>query len=419
MIPEIYNLKNGPRCIILSDSNAHAVVAMVMIRVGSRNENLKEWGISHALEHLVFKGTKAFPKPENLSSTLDACGADYNAFTSKESTAFYVRAAAVHLPLALRAIAQLSCAPLLRSSDWPRERNVIIEELKMYEENPLMAIDDIIDTSAFGEKSSLGRSIGGTAKSLQGITMRDIRSYWNTHYLNGDMTVVVAGKCTPHMVKKIVAKEFPKRNLIKSFQKMASPEFTPRFVQKIIPGDQVHVAFSWLATGEYDHAREIWSILSTILGGGMSSRLFLEVREKRGLAYSVSSSLETYHDSGLFVIRAGIDAARCKEAVRVIFNVVARAAKNGFSKKEIEAAKTQIAGRRALRFEDKANIATWYATRAIWGIEDTIEKSLQRLFKVSLTDVANACTGLLIKPACAVVGSPRAVEEIRSLYEAL
>lgn len=417
--PEILRPKLGPKIVLLRDPEASTVATMVLMRVGSRQESEQLSGISHALEHMVFKGTKKYPRPENISQILDGLGANYNAFTSKHSTAYYIKTEASELNTQMSILSQMIFAPRLLAADWAREKNVIIEELKMYDENPVMKIDSLIDQAQYGQ-TSLGRDIGGSAETVAKFTAKDFKTYWKKFYSEGDATVIVAGKFSPTQVKTLIKKYWPQnRSLSVAETHLAPAIHLSGLVTQIRDNTQVQIAASWPGVSQTDKKLHAYKLFSLILGGTMSSRLFRAVREKHGLAYSVSFSHDAHPDIGSLVLNAGLDASRLEHAVKVIKQELISIVTKGVTAAELKSAKTFYRGQRALRFEDKLELASWYAQDLSWNrpIRDP-QTDLAAYEKVTVAQInAIAREALAELPALALIGPATAVERAKNYQQ--
>jgi predicted Zn-dependent peptidase len=406
-----------------------SVTVMFLANTGSRFEPVGKEGIAHFFEHMVFKGTKKYPTAKVLARTLDSVGAEFNAFTSKEYTGYYVKSAASNFDLALDVLSEMLFAPLLRQQDIDREKGVIIEELNMYVDTPQYHVANVFEQMLFSDPA-LAHDIIGSKDSIRSLTSEDFHNFLQRFYGPENLLLVVAGGLDkiskePKILAKKVTLAFNKLNekrgeitklpTAKLFQtKQAETKLTEltelnksafssrRFKLIKRKSEQAHFVLAWPALSRHHPDRIALSVLSTILGDNMSSRLFTEVREKRGLCYYVRSTLEYYHDSGYLGARAGVDPKRLKEAIKatkaVFYNLAngqGEAGESGeISAKELLRAQNYLKGTTLLNLEESNNVAQFYGfkqllddkiltpSEVISKIEAVTVKDLKRLAKL-------------------------------------
>lgn len=358
-------LKNGVRVLTVPMPGVESVTAMILCKTGSRNETAKQAGISHVLEHMVFKGTKKYPSPMAIAEAVDSIGAEQNAFTSKEYTGYYITSAAKHLGLTLDIHSQMLTDPLLPQDDLNREREVIVEEINMYEDQPMAMAGELFEDLMY-QGSSMGRQIIGTKETVRATTSEDLRKYMGEWYLGGNMLVVVAGKISNH--------KFSNSQIEEKFGGMGKGKIVP-YTSKASYGpsearhrkkktEQAHFYMGVPALAMTDPRRYALSLGQVILGGGMSSRLFNEIREKRGLAYYVKADLDSAYDAGYFAVRAGVKLEKLGEAMKVVREEMFKLAST-VTDKEITKAKEYLLGRMPLSLEDSMGVAQFFGTRAL------------------------------------------------------
>jgi predicted Zn-dependent peptidase len=383
-------LSTGLPVVSIPMPSVESVTVLVLVNTGSRYEKPKEEGIAHFFEHMVFKGTQNYPDPQLLAGAVDSVGADFNAFTSKEYTGYYVKSASKNIRLALDVVSDLLLTPKLRQDDIDREKGVIIEEINMYADSPSRHINDLFDRMMF-KGSGLGHDIIGTKATVSEMTSEDFTHFLKQWYGHGNMLLVLAGDArvlqdpaTIELAEQMFSKESNER--IKD--KVKLERYLP--VQPLAPHrlhlhfketEQAHFVMGWPGINRTDADKYPLSLLSTVLGGNMSSRLFTEVREKRGLCYYVHSDSDMYHDTGVFGAAAGVDPARVEEALKVTiseFEAIASGEKP-ITADEVQKAKDYVAGKMVLSFEDSENVAQYYGmkqllTNAIEGPDEVMEK---------------------------------------------
>lgn len=396
---KVQKLKNKITLITVPLSGTKATTVLVMIPVGSRYEHAKISGISHFVEHVMFKGTHKRPTAQDISRVLDAAGADYNAFTNKDYTGYYVKIDSAKQALAFDLISDMLFNSKFEAVEIEKEKGPIVEELRMYEDNPTMNLETVYEKLLFGD-CPLGWDVGGTEKTVRGITHEEMWNYYQAAYKVDNMVLVVAGKIDKKLKnnlkffvnedsKKIKSKQSIKKD---SFKKFAWPKSLPilneRVTVKAKKLDQSHVivGFPGLSLNHVD--KYTLSVLLNILGGGMSSRLFVEVREKRGLAYMVRTASSNYRDVGTAYIQAGLDPARLSEALQVIRAELRRIVDEPVTAKELADAKSSISGRMTLGMEECNAQAEWFAKQFLFADKmQTYEEVLQKINKVTIKDV--------------------------------
>lgn len=391
-----FSLINGVKVLVSSLKETQAVTAMVFVKVGSRYEIPELNGASHFLEHMMFKGTKRRPDTLTISKELDGIGAEYNAFTSKDQTGYYIKANYQHLDLALDLLSDMLVNSKFEAKELDRERGVIIEEINMYEDNPMAHIEDVFENGLYGN-TPLGWNIAGKKEGIAKMDRQKILDYKNRFYASPNIWVVIAGN-VPDNLNQLVKKYF---SIIP--KKPGIPKFRP---QKNFNQHRVHLVYKQT---EQSHliiggpglkylAKEMnaLSLLATMLGGNMSSRLFIEIREKRGLCYFIRAGLSPYEDIGHFQIQAGLDNNRINEAIPAILNEVDKMRKGKFWPEELRRAKEYIKGKFILDLEDSGNIAGWLGKQALFMPKiKTAGERIKEIEAVKLTEVKTVAKRLL------------------------
>lgn len=398
----ISKLKNDITLIRVPVKGTKSVTVLAMFPVGSRYEEKRLSGISHFVEHVMFKGTVKHPTTLDISRALDAVGAQYNAFTSKEYTGYYIKIMGKKQEIAYELLSDMLFNSQFKEEEVEKEKGPIVEELRMYRDNPLMDIEDIFEQLLFGD-NPLGWSIGGSDESVRGMTRDDLWNYYQRHYSPKNMVLVVAGDVEKNKTKSLLKYfgeqrapdeatdlMFYKKNLKKVDEFLQNKSIAERIRVKEKQVDQSQVIFGFPGLKTAHPNRFTLSVLSTILGGGMSSRLFIEVRERRGLAYMVRSSSSSYRDVGTFYIQAGLDPARLAQAAKVIKEELLRMKEELVSDKELEDAQNNIAGNLALQMEDSHTQANWYGEKFLFAPKiETYEQVVQSLKEVTAREIKN------------------------------
>lgn len=406
-------LKNGLRIITIPMPSFESATVLVMVGAGSRYETKTNSGISHFLEHMAFKGTKKRPSAMAISSLIDGIGGEFNAFTGKETTGYYIKAQATHTDLMLDVLSDMLQNLLLDPVEIEKEKGVIAEELNLYEDTPARKIGDLYETLLYGD-TPLGWDIGGEKEIIKKIMRNDFISYMDSLYAANNLTVVVAGGVKPKEVEQMVEKYFRNMRMFDTLQyeKVVENQKKPAFMLRAKKTEQVHLAVGVRTSGYNSPDRYPLAVLSSILGGGMSSRLFEEVREKRGLGYYVRTHSDNYQDCGSFVSMAGVDPKRALDAVKVILEehhkLKSGKAKYAIKKEELAKAKEYIKGHMVLELEDSRSVASHYASEEL--LEDKIhnpDEILQDIDRVTIDQIESAIQKYFLTPQLnlAVIGN--------------
>ena len=394
-------LKNGLRVVLAPLEETKATSVLVLSKVGSRYETKELNGASHFIEHLLFKGTKKRPTTLDISKELDGVGAEYNAFTARDHTGYYIKVNSKHCQLAFDILSDMLKNSKFDDTEMEREKKVIIEEINMYEDNPLMHIDDVLMEEMF-KGNTLSWHISGTKDGVSKMKREDVLKYYKTFYSSQNIVLCVAGRID-EKIKKLLNRYFgnyPKsRYKARPFKKFKvdSKRFNkPKINLQYKETEQVQIALGFPAYGYSDPKIYPLQLLSVILGGNMSSRLFINVREKKGLAYFVRSSVDVYQDVGALVIQAGLDKSRLSEALKIILSELKRIRDKGVSKVELKRAKDFLDGKITLHMEDSIHMAEWFARQEL--LTDKIltpEEKLKKIFKVKEGDISRIAKDIL------------------------
>ena len=393
---KISQLKNGLNFINIPMPGTKAVTVLVLFPVGSRFENPKLSGASHFVEHMMFKGTKKRPDYLMISRELDAVGADYNAFTYKDYTGYYVKVDSSKANLAFDLLSDIVFNSTIDAAEVEKEKGVIVEELRMYEDNPTMAVDQLFDAAMFGGHP-LGRDIGGTADTVRGLTREELWDYYKKYYSPGNAVLVVAGNLESKKLKKLLGKfsDIPgkkKDNVWSKYERFAWAKKSLPVAERVRVQtrklDQAHLIMGFPGLAYKDRKTYAAAVMLTILGGGMSSRLFVEVREKRGLAYMVRASMGSFSDCGAVQVQAGLDPARLEEALLTIQNEIKKLTKEEVSVRELENAKNNLIGRLALALEE-SNIQAERIAKQFWFLPrvDDFNETKKKIKAVTIKQV--------------------------------
>ncbi|MDO8552156.1 MAG: pitrilysin family protein [bacterium] len=394
----IHTLHNGLRVVLVPMLDAKTATVVVMAGTGSRYETKEENGLAHFLEHMFFKGTKNRPSARLISEELDAIGSVYNAFTAKDRTAYYAKVSSKYLDTALDVISDIFLNSTLPGKEITKERGAIIQEIDMYEDMPMRIIDNVFDELIFGGDHPLGRTILGPKDNIRTFMRKDFANYLKHHYTPENTVVCVAGAISEQKVLDAINRSFGKvaKSPAPRFVPFASMQVSPRVAIKEKKTDQTQLMLG-VPSYPYAHKDEyVLEVLATILGGGMSSRLFLEVREKRGLAYSVHASVEKYPDTGYLAVQAGVEHGKLEKAITTILAEFRKIKNVKVSDEELKKAKAHIKGTLAMALETSDAVAAQAATSLIsLGKIRTMEDITRGIDKVKASDVFRVAKDLL------------------------
>lgn len=387
-------LPNGLRLITVPMPSFESATALVMAGAGSRYETKKNNGISHFLEHMAFKGTEKRPTAMDISSLIDGIGGEFNAFTGKEYTGYYVKSGKNNVEVTLDVLSDMLQNSKLDQGEIDKEKGVIIEEINLYEDMPMRKIGDIYEQLLYGD-TPMGWDIAGEKEIIRSINREDFVEYMESLYSADNMTVVVAGGIDEAKITEMVEKYF---GSMKKFDTIEPPmvvekQQKPAVLIRHKDTEQIHIALGVRTVSLDNPEKYPLSVLASILGGGMSSRLFSEVREKRGLAYYVRTHSDEYADAGSLVSMAGIDPKRVKDAISVMveqYKQVADGAMN-ITDKELTKAKEYMKGHLVLDLEDSRAVSTFYAHQELLEKEilnpDDILKKIDAVTKEEIEEV--------------------------------
>lgn len=393
-------MENGLSLVVVPQKGAESMTLLVLVKVGSRYEPLKLTGASHFIEHLMFKGTARRPSTLLISKELDQYGAEYNAYTGKDLTGYYIKMSAEHTPEAIDMLHDMLFHSLYEPKEVDRERKVIIEEIKMYEDNPREHIADLLESHLF-HGSPLGRNIAGTRQSVADVSRHELIGYRGAYYIPSRITVAIAGKIMPGAISQIkrtfgkIGQPKKTRDLPFTCFKAPSQAKNPLALQnEETEQTQLALSFYGLPFGHPDRSAAL--LLASILGGSMSSRLFIEIRERRGLCYAIGANHESLEDTGVFSISAGLDHGRVKEALQAIYAELNKITREPVSQEELSRAKEHTRGRLALAFEDSAVRADWYGRQWLYERKlESPEDKVRQIQKVKVKDIQKVARNVL------------------------
>ncbi|MGP4112476.1 M16 family metallopeptidase [Streptomyces sp. 4N509B] len=425
-------LPGGLRVVTETVPTVRSVSFGIWAHVGSRDESPSLNGATHYLEHLLFKGTRR-RSALDISSVIDAVGGEINAFTTKEFTCYHARVLDTDLPLAIDVVSDMLTGSLIPPEEVDAERGVILEEIAMTEDDPSDSVHDLFSSTLFGD-TPLGRPVLGTVETVNGLTRDRIARFYRRHYDPTRLVVTAAGRLDHDDVVRQVRDAFVSAGALPADADAAGADaepVRPRSGQRTIRGagrlgvvrrrtEQAHLVLGLPGVSRHDERRWALSVLATALGGGMSSRLFQEVREKRGLAYNVYTYTSGYADCGLFGVYAGCRTAQLRDVLAICREQLTRVAQEGLGEEETRRAVGQLAGATVLGLEDTGSLMHRLGKSELcWGEQLSVDGMLERIRSVTTDDVrAVAAEVLGGRPSLSVVG-PLTERQSERLSDAL
>ena len=386
---------NGLRVVSHEMPAARSASVALLVPVGSRHEDAEHAGLSHLLEHLVFKGTRAFPEAGALSQRVEGVGGSVNASTDRELTVFSAKVPAEHLDVALTGVSELALRPLLRARDLTSEKPVIVDEIRMYVDSPSDHVFTLFDELIYG-RHPLGREIAGTIGSVRRATHEGVVGHWRSAYRPGGMVLSVAGNIDHDRVTAIAGRwtadgpepngAAPRRPPIAAAAPVPAPAGALRVSHRRL--SQGNLCLGMPGVSREDPDRWTLDLLGAILGDGMGSRLFLELRERQSLVYDVSTFSAMYADAGTFGVHAGFDPEDAGRVVRAILDQLDRVTQEPVTRDELERARAYTRGRLELRMEDSGAVAGWLGMgESLLPRILTVEEVIERLEAVTTDDL--------------------------------
>ncbi len=404
-------LTSGLRIVTEEDPSVRSAAVGIWVNVGSRDESGSVAGASHFLEHLLFKGTTTRTALE-ISSSLESVGGEMNAFTSKEYTCFYARVIDTDLPMAIDVVSDLITSSVVKALDVDAERKVVLEEISMRDDDPSDLIHDLFSETFYGD-NQLGRPILGTVKSINEMSRNSVYNYYKKKYLPQDLVVAVAGNIKHKKVVAMVENALSREGFLDVTGAPQVRSNTPFKItkQKSVglmyrKTEQSHIFYGMEGVARNDERRFSVGILSAALGGGMSSRLFQEVREKRGMAYSVYAYAQQFAGSGFLGFYAGCNPSKTHDVISVIREVLADVAANGMTHEEIERAKGAVRGSLVLSQEDSGSrMSRIGKNEIVYGEIMGFDAILKKIEGVNSEQIRKVASEILTqRPTLALVG---------------
>ncbi|MGW6143597.1 M16 family metallopeptidase [Streptomyces sp. NPDC055140] len=419
-------LPGGLRIVTETLPSVRSATFGIWANVGSRDETPTLNGATHYLEHLLFKGTSR-RSALDISSTIDAVGGEMNAFTAKEYTCYYARVLDTDLPLAIDVVCDMLTGSLIEEADVDAERGVILEEIAMTEDDPGDCVHDLFAHTMLGD-TPLGRPVLGTVDTINALNRGQIARFYKKHYDPTHLVVAAAGNVDHNKVVRQVRAAFEKAGALTRTDAVPT---APRDGRKPVRAagrmellgrktEQAHVILGMPGLARTDERRWSMGVLNTALGGGMSSRLFQEVREKRGLAYSVYSYTSGFSDCGLFGVYAGCRPSQVHDVLKICRDELAHVAEHGLSDDEISRAIGQLSGSTVLGLEDTGALMNRIGKSELcWGEQMSVSDMLEEIASVTPDEVRAVARDILgQRPSLSVIG-PLKDKQAARLHEAV
>ncbi len=432
-----YTLKNKLKLLFVENNAFSSLTTLLLVGAGSRYENKKNNGIGHFFEHMAFKGSKKYPNSFLISSTIEGIGGVFNAFTSKDHTGYWIKSTPEHFLTMIDVLSDMILNPILAKDEIEREKGVIVEEINMYEDNPQRKILDLFDNLIFGEDHPLGFDIAGKKETVLSFNRQTFIDYINKLYKPENAVLVIAGNLkkinlspmkffgtmgttTPLKRKKFLASNLIRkesdrllenkkiaRDLIflleekfslwsgkkrTDFISYFNDQKKPKILIKNKKTEQTHFVLGFPTFSFFDEKKYPLQILSTILGSGMSSRLFIEVRERLGLCYYISSFTESFTDTGYYAVHTGVanNLDKVKKSIRVILKEHQKIIQGKLKKEDFQRAKEMIKGRLILYLEDTTNLANFFGVKQLLMNKlETPEEILKKITSVKIEQVVD------------------------------
>lgn len=401
-------LSNGLRIITIPMATSNSVTVLILVGTGSKYETKDINGISHFLEHMFFKGTKKRPNTLKISETLDSVGGEYNAFTSKEVTGFWAKVDKKHSDVAIDWICDIFLNSKFDEKEVAREKGVIIEEVNMYLDTPMAYVGELFEKLLYGDTPAGWRVIG-EKENILSFNRKKVVDYYEFHYSPSNVIVCVAGAINEKEIEEKIKKDFEKIKKANTGQKLKVKEqqSEPQILVHNKKTDQTHFCLGTRAYDLFDKRRYALALLSVILGGNMSSRLFIKVRERNGLAYSIHTSADNATDTGYLVTQAGIDHKNLEKAVKLILEEYKDLRDKKITAKELQKAKDYLKGVMSLSLDASDSQASFY------GLQELLEKDIltpeekfKKIDEVSVDDIKKIAEDIFLpeKLNLAIIG---------------
>jgi predicted Zn-dependent peptidase len=410
---------NGLTLVTAPSSGTKAITLLILTGAGSRFETEAERGTAHFLEHMFFKGGEKFQTAQEVSQAIDQIGGDFNAFTGKEYAGYYVKVLAEKKEVAFDVLSDMLLKSKFDQKEIDKEKGVIIEELNMYEDMPVYKVGWDFEELMF-PNHPMGLDQIGLPEVINNMTTADFKKYQNDLYTPENTVVIVSGNISPEESETLTEQYFPfaEKKKEREAKKFNWKPTQPVFIRNKNT-EQAHLVIGYPGYNRNNENRYAESILSILLGGNMSSRMFLKIREERGLCYSISCSTDRYTDCGTFSTRAGVALNRVEEAIEAITAEYERVKTSPPTEEEVQMAKNYLKGKISMRMEDSEEIASFFGSQMLLQRESqTLEEYFEKIDAVTPQDVLNVAHELFdtSKRSMSIIGP---FEEKKEIFEQL
>lgn len=382
-------LKNGLRVITVPLRDATSVTVLALFATGSKYETKEVNGLSHFLEHMMFKGTKKRPTALSIAEELEKVGGFYNAFTGEERTGYWVKVDYTHLDLAMDVVSDMLVNSKFDKKEMDKERGVIVEEMNMVKDNPRRYVWDLLNGLMYGDQPA-GRDILGTKEIISKVSREELVKYYKSQYGAKNMVLIVSGKFDRKLIFKKINKYFKNLNLQKPLKKpkVVENQQHPGVSVNFKETDQTHLCLSWRAFDIFDERKYALAVLSLILGEGMSSRLFVRIREKHGLAYTIQSGTDHSTDTGCLAIYAGVGNDKVEKALKETLDEIKKIKTKGVTDAELKKAKDNFKGKTLIGLETSDDWASFVGGQEVLTSKILYpEEILKKINKVTKKDI--------------------------------
>lgn len=396
---KLIKLKNGLKLILVPKSSTEVVTAMIMFKVGSRYESDEIAGISHVLEHMHYKGTEKRPSGLKISEFIESLGGEHNAFTGKEYTGYYTKLMPKHIEKAFDFLSDLLLNSKFDAEEMEKEKGVILQEISMYEDLPMEMVGNYFEEAVYGQ-NALGRDIIGRPESVKGIDREKLVAYRDSHYFGENAVLALAGNFGGLGEEDLIALSekyfrFPERPVSKLPEIELKKGKAHKIVVKKTEQSHLVIGFRTVPLVHPDYFK--LELLSIILGGSMSSRMFEEIREKRGLAYAVRTCTSNYIESGALITQAGVPHEKVYEAAEAIVGEYKKIKEEKVPEEELQKAKEIVNGRMLIKFEDSEELAHYFASDKLLLNEIITPEELVKIYQsVTADDILEVAKKYLV-----------------------
>ncbi len=412
-------LSGGLTLLVEELPHTHSVSIGCFVGVGSGHETNEQAGMSHFIEHMLFKGSRGYPTPKIISDTIEGVGGMLDAYTEHESTVYHAKVADIHFERAIALLGDMLTYPLFDPRDVEKERRVITEELRETADTPSEFVHTLLDTTMWGDQP-LGRDIAGTEASIAGLKAADLTAFWRRHYHRGNLIISIAGRITPSQAVALVEQAMQAIP-----QGVALPPIPttpqrdgPLVMLEVDDSEQANFALGFAGIAKNDPDRRAMLVFDTVLGGGMSSRLVQEIREERGLAYAVGSDRQEHHDAGKWLVYGSVDPEMLVECIEATMAQLRAIRTHGITAVELDQVKEQVKGGILLSLEDTWSVAARNGSHQLhYGFVIPLEQVVAEVEAVTVDDVLRVARRVLREESMhlAVVGPFDAADELQRL----